>query len=880
MNSAQIRQAFLDYFKKQGHTAVTSSSLIPAEDPTLLFTNAGMNQFKDCFLGKEKRSYVRATTIQKCVRAGGKHNDLDQVGYTERHLTFFEMMGNFSFGDYFKDDAIKFAWELLTNVYKLPKERLYISVYKKDDDAYEIWNKKMGVPADHLVRLGEKDNFWAMGDTGPCGPCSEIYVDQGVQEGCGRKDCQPGCDGTATVTNCSRFTEIWNLVFMQFDRQADGELKPLAKPGVDTGMGFERLCMIMQGVKNLFKIDAMQELIEFMVRTTSTQYQGKDLEDQAAFHVLADHIRSTSLLIADGCSPSNDGRGYVLRKIIRRAALFAQKLSSDKKLFSKLASFFIDQMKNVYPELEVNRGLIISVLDSEVERFAENLITGQHILDRYMDEQRKTGSTQITGSQAFKLYDTYGFPLEITRIIAERNKFTIDSDGFEVEMKKQQDQSGKKVKNAGTEYEVPAGMHTTFVGYETLTNQSKIQYSLICGDHAWLSTVESPFYVECGGQVNDEGWVIIDGENYPLLNLAKAGDTFKPAIMVKIATTSKNGRKLSELNVGTIVTNTVDANIRPHTVKNHTATHMLQAALIQVLGPQVKQAGSLVNDTYLRFDFSHHKAMTSDEIVAVENLVNAKIQENIQTNIQYTDLDSAKKKGIIAFFGEKYNPESVRVVEIPGFSAELCGGTHAPSTGIIGAFKIISDVALATGTRRMVAITGPEAIKAFQQSFDITKQLSTHFKVKPEEVVAAIERQQQQLNDAQKTIKQLRQHMIKTSSAGWAAEMTHEHGVPFLYLAIEEFGGDELKTICQELEKYTPGFYVIINKPQPKAPAFNFYLHVSNVVQPQVDLKKCAEWLRTAHNLKGGGNAMFLQGGGNELPVHFRTAIVGWLGSK
>ncbi|MBM3886738.1 hypothetical protein FJ364_02300, partial [Candidatus Dependentiae bacterium] len=480
----------------------------------------------------------------------------------------------------------------------------------------------------------------------------------------------------------------------------------------------------------------------------------------------------------------------------------------------------------------------------------------------------------------FKLYDTYGFPLEITRIIAERNSFTIDTDGFEVEMKKQQDQSGKKAKDAGTVYEIPEGMSTEFVGYKTLTNQSAVQYSILCNDHAWLSTKESPFYVECGGQVNDNGWVQIDGEQYPVLDLAKAGETFKPAIMVKIAITSTSGKKLTALNVGTTVNNIVDEQVRPHTVKNHTATHMLQAALIQILGPQVKQAGSLVNDKYLRFDFTHHKAMTAEEIAAVENLVNAKIQEDIHTNIMNTSLADAKQRGVICFFGEKYNPESVRIVEIPGFSAELCGGTHAPSTGIIGAFKIISDVALATGTRRLVAITGQEALKNFQQSFDITKTLSTQYKVKPEELVNAVERQQQQLLEAQKTIKQLRQQMIKTASAGWAAEMTHEHSVPFLYLSLEEYAADELKTICQELEKYTPGFYVIINKPNQKASTFNFYFHASAAVQPQVDLKKCAEWLRTHHNLKGGGNANFLQGGGNELPQHFRQTIVAWLGNK
>lgn len=873
MNSAQIRQVFLDYFVKQGHTAVSSSSLIPAEDPTLLFTNAGMNQFKDCFLGKEKRSYVRATSVQKCVRAGGKHNDLDQVGYTERHLTFFEMMGNFSFGDYFKQDAIKFAWELLTDKYRLSKEKLYVSIYKSDDEAFEIWHKQMGVPTERIIRLGEADNFWQMGDTGPCGPCTEIYVDQGEQEGCGSNDCLPGC-------SCSRYTEIWNLVFMQYDRQPNGELKPLSKPGVDTGMGFERLCMIMQGVKNVFKIDAFQDLISFVVKTTGTEYQGKDLETQAAFHVLADHIRSTSLLIADGCSPSNEGRGYVLRKIIRRAALFAQRLSDDRKLFSKLATYFIDQMKDVYPELQTNRTLIISVLDSEIERFADNLISGQNILDRYMQDLRKANSTQITGAQAFKLYDTYGFPLEITQIIAERNKFTVDVAVFESEMKKQQDQSGKKEKGAAVEYEIPSGMYTNFVGYETLSNQSSVQYITIIGDHAWLSTKESPFYVECGGQVNDTGWVVIGEEKFPVLDLAKAGDTFKPAIMVKIATTSVAGKNLPIIKVGDTVSNFVDGIIRPNTVKNHTATHMLQAALVTILGPQVKQAGSLVNDKYLRFDFTHHKPMTSEEIAAVENLVNAKIQENIKTNIHYASLAEAKKQGVISFFGEKYNPESVRIVEIPGFSAELCGGTHASATGIIGVFKIVSDVALSTGTRRMVAITGAEAVKSYQLTFDITKNLSNQFKVKQEEVFGAVERLQGQLQEAQKTIKHLRLSMLKGNAIAWAKDVKQEHGVPFLYLALEEYASDELRTICQEIEKYTPGFYVVINRPQPKGHAFNFYFHVSNALSARVDLKKCAEWLKIKHNLKGGGNAVSLQGGGVDLPVAFRQSVIDWLGAQ
>ncbi|MFH1831310.1 MAG: alanine--tRNA ligase, partial [bacterium] len=711
MNSFQIRQKFLDYFKKHGHTMVSSSSLIPAEDPTLLFTNAGMNQFKDCFLGKEKRSYVRATTSQKCVRAGGKHNDLDQVGFTERHLTFFEMLGNFSFGDYFKKEAIEFAWTFLTKEMGLPQEKLYASVYKDDTQAYELWRDMIGLPEDRIIKLGDADNFWAMGDTGPCGPCTEIYLDRGPNIGCKQKTCQPGC-------SCARYIEIWNLVFMQYNRQANGTLEPLDQTGVDTGMGLERLCLVMQNTDNVFHTDPLMTVIKATEELTGISYATSDEHTKVSFHVLADHIRSSSFLIADGCSPSNDGRGYVLRKIIRRAALFAQNVSDDHLLFSKLARKFIEFMSPVYPELKTNQELICSILDSEIEKFSVNLIQGQNILEKYIHQNTKSGSNKLSGEQVFTLYDTYGFPPELTELMAKEQNFSIDTPGFEQEMEKQKARSGKKMKDTQTDdatnNNITDKLTTVFVGYEMLKNESQIQYIKPEDTNIWISTQESPFYVESGGQESDSGTVTINNQTFTVLELKKAGNTFSPAILIKIGRETIDGQKALDFIVGDNAISIVNVDRRASITKNHTATHMAQAALTHVFGPQIKQAGSLVNTEQLRFDFTHHKPLTKEEICEIENIVNQKIQEDITLKIYNSTLDEAKSQGVTAFFGEKYNPENVRVVQIPGFSAELCGGAHVTSTGTIGCFKITSDSTLGTGTRRITAVTGPEALKLFQ----------------------------------------------------------------------------------------------------------------------------------------------------------------------
>jgi alanyl-tRNA synthetase len=869
MDSFQIRQKFLDYFAKNGHTIVASSPLIPAQDPTLLFTNAGMNQFKDAFLGKEKRSYVRASTSQKCVRAGGKHNDLDAVGFTERHLTFFEMLGNFSFGDYFKEDAIAFAWEFLTKEVMLPKDDLYISVFRDDQETYDIWQQKMGLPENRLIKLGEKDNFWQMGDTGPCGPCTEIYVDRGLTKGCQQPGCAPGCD-------CSRFTEIWNLVFMQFDRQPNGSLVPLTAKGVDTGMGLERLCMVMQGKSNLYETDTFQHLIKRLEFLTGISYSSANTQTKAAFNVLADHVRSSSLIIADGCTPSNDGRGYVLRKIIRRAALFAQKLSPDLQIFVTLADTFIDQLGGVYPELIASRTLIKKLLQGEVERFTANLTQGQNILEDYIEKNKQTNRTQLTGEQIFKLYDTYGFPAELTRVLAHERNLTLDMDGFEAEMKKQQEQSGKKQKGADQQLFVTDNVTTTFVGYEQTSITSPIAFVQQDGENWWIITDESPFYVESGGQVNDTGTVIINEKTYTVVDLKKVGDLHHPAIAVKIMLQEGQVLPTAPIATGDQAECIVNAQDRANTVKNHTATHMLQAALMQILGSGIKQAGSLVCPEYLRFDFNHHEAMTKEQIEATENLINQKIREDIASSISNTTLDDAKSKGVISFFGEKYNPENVRVVQIPGFSAELCGGTHAERTGIIGCFKIISEAALSSGTRRIVAITGPEALKNYQQTFNTCKKLSEQFKVKPEEIIGAVQRLSDENQRLQTSLKQLKKQLLKSQLATWQNAITTVGKVPFLYLVLDDASADDLKWIAQELEKTAPGLYVLLSK--DATGRCSFIAYAAKGIEQVVPMKQLSQLLQQ-HELRGGGGGNSLQGGGAKVPAQLEGMITAMLAS-
>ncbi len=859
MNSLQIRAKFLNFFKNNGHTIVPSSSLIPVQDPTLLFTNAGMNQFKDVFLGKEKRTYKKATSIQKCVRAGGKHNDLDQVGFTNKHLTFFEMMGNFSFGDYFKEEAIKYAWEFLTKEMKLPEDKLVISVFTTDDESYEIWNKQIGISPEKIYRLGEKENFWQMGDTGPCGPCAEIHMDLGKDKSCKNKNCDPSCD-------CKRFVEIWNLVFMQYNKQEDGELKPLKQKGVDTGMGFERLCMVVQNKSSLFEIDTFQDLIKKIEELTKKTYAKSANKTKAAFNVLADHVRACSLLIADGCMPSNEGRGYVLRKIIRRAALFAQKLSDNKKLFPALSTELVKIMGSIYPELETNKELIFKVLTSEIERFSENLIQGQNIFLKYFDINKKEGVNALTGQQAFKLYDTYGFPLELTILMAKEQGFDVDTDGFEMEMKKQQKQSGKKIQKEEEnklEKKIPENIKNKFTGHDELENKSKVIFTLPENQDLWIITEQTPFYVESGGQISDSGWITINEKTYPIIQFYKNNKV----IAVKIKTEADD-----KIKVGDIARSVVDYYARLNTMKNHTATHMLQAALIQIVGKQIKQAGSFVNDKVLRFDITHHEALTKEQINQIEKLVNDKIQENLELKIFNTTLEKAKEAGAMAFFGEKYNPENVRVIQIPGFSTELCGGTHVKRTGDIGCFKLLSDMALASGVRRLTGTTGSEAIRIFQENFDTNKKLSEKFKVKQQKIIEAVEKQQENFENSLKEIKQLKKQLLKTQIPQWATQIEQINDLPFLFLELPDLNNVELKQIATEIEKTKPAFFFLISGKDK----INFVCYLSKNFEKKINLNDLSNFLKKELRLKGGGSETLIQGGG-EKTKNIKAQIVNWV---
>ena len=804
MTSFELRKKFFDYFVKNQHTIVPSSSLIPAQDPTLLFANAGMNQFKDVFLGKEERSYKRAISIQKCIRAGGKHNDLENVGFTKRHLTFFEMMGNFSFGDYFKKEAIEFAWTFLTEELKIDKKLLSVSVHYKDDEAYALWRDIMKVPEEKIFKLGDAENFWQMGDTGPCGPCTELFVDRGVNTGCGSKTCSPA-DG------CDRFLEVWNLVFMQYNRLPDGTDKPLSKTGVDTGMGLERLCAIMQDKESVFETDLFAPLIKRMEELTGLSYATSASEIQAAFRVLADHIRSTCCAIADGGTPSNEGRGYVIRKIIRRAALFAQKLGNEH-LFEQAAPAFITFMGSIYPELKEQETQIVALLKSEVEKFHKTFLNGQQILEGYFKEAQ---DKQVTGKQAFKLYDTYGFPLELTKVMAHEKGFTVDTQEFEQEMESQRQRSGKKVQEQ--EWEFDESISTTFTGYEAHRNEATILALVVDkeqvtsvdkGTLVYVVTNVSPFFIECGGQVSDQGFIFKGTEKTALRGLKKIGNATGSLIEAPVA-----------LKVGDSVILEVDSPSRIRTMNNHTATHMLQSALIELLGKQVRQSGSVVTPDYLRFDFTYHENLTSEQIKIVEARVNQKILENIPLQVKQMTLKEATDKGVIAIFGEKYQPEKVRVIDIPGFSAELCGGTHVTATGDIGCFKITEVSALSAGNRRIVALTGPASVELFQDTFNSVKTLGTEFKVPVEKVVDAVMKQKDQLKKAQSTIKELKKSLYTSLMNEWITSIETVKEIPFLYLEIDA-QAEDLKEIATALLKKKPGLYFLVGQGEERLPFF------------------------------------------------------------
>jgi len=868
MKSPEIRKKFFEFFKKRGHEQVESSSLIPAQDPTLLFANAGMNQFKDIFLGKETRSYKRAVSIQKCMRAGGKHNDLDNVGFTKRHLTFFEMMGNFSFGDYFKKEAIEFAWEFLTQQMKLPVEKLHVSVFQTDDESYNIWLNDIGLPAEKIHRLGAKENFWQMGDTGPCGPCTEIHLDRGPKDTeC--KDCGPDCD-------CDRFLEIWNLVFMQFNRQPDGTDKPLKQTGVDTGMGLERLCVAVQNCDSVFETDLFANILQKIELLSGVNYKKSNVEVKAAFHVLADHIRACSLLISDGCAPSNEGRGYVLRKVIRRAALFTQRLS-DKNFFPSLVDAVVKDLGPFYPELKTNEKLIVKVLKSEVEKFSANLVRGQKILADFF--KKETKGKLISGPQAFTLYDTYGFPLELTILMAQDNGFAVDSDGFEKEMEKQQTRSrvGKNKEEKKLNIKLDKKIATEFTGYEELgtgaritaiITENKITGQAKAGSSCWVITDKSPFYVQSGGQEADTGWIITQEKKIPVKKVQKfenVNGEVAIGLLVKTPVNLKNNDT---------VTLAVDGKHRGDTTRNHTATHLLQSALVNLFGKHIKQSGSQVTENNLRFDFTYHENLSDKQIKQVEDLVNEKIMENIPLSTTITTHKEAVNRGAIAFFGDKYNPEAVRVVEVPGFSAELCGGTHVRATGDIGSFKIVEISALSAGQRRIIAVTGDAALKLFQKSFEDIKTLSQTFKVQREHVVDAVQKQQQQIKDLQQQLKKLKKEQIQANIPIWQKETATINGIPFLFIALKDQAPDALRQVIKQLQAKQPGFYFVISETEDKTV---FVCEAHKQFADKLNLQKLASQLKEKFGMRGGGNKTNLQGGMAKFDPKLKSFVVEWI---
>ena len=772
MTGNEIRQRYLDYFKKHGHRVVRSSSLIPQDDPTLLFTNAGMVQFKRTFLGEEKRDYNRATTSQKCVRAGGKHNDLENVGYTARHHTFFEMLGNFSFGDYFKEQAVEFAWDLLTNGYGLPADKLWASVYLDDDEAYDLWTRRIGIPESRMVRLGEEDNFWAMGDTGPCGPCSEIHLDRGVEYGCGRPECDVACD-------CDRFLEIWNLVFMQFNRDESGTMTPLPKPSIDTGLGLERMASIIQNVNTNFETDLIYPIIKRTEMLAEKPYGEKETVD-VAMKVIADHSRAAAFLIGDGVLPSNEGRGYVLRRIMRRAIRYGRNIGLTKPFLHETARVVFDIMEPAYPDLKAGAAFITNVIENEENRFSETLDNGLRVLNDALAEIRAKGAEQVPGDLIFKLYDTFGFPVDIVRDVVRDEGLTLDTDGFETRMEKQRQQSRSKIAFTGVSDAYrqlsAAGEKPEFVGYGTLSCESRVV--LIVHDNKGVETAEAgetvevvttatPFYGEAGGQVGDHG--TITAPDFEMV----VTDTVKDPTGIII---HKGKIKKGRLESDQTVMLTVDGQRRAAVACNHTATHILHAALRHVLGDHVKQAGSLVAPDRLRFDFTHFSQIDPDALERIEAFVNHRIRQNVPVAMEEMGMDEAVESGATALFEEKYG-DRVRVISLETFSRELCGGTHTSLTGNIGLFKILSESSVASGVRRIEAVTGRAALSEVQQNSRILNQLGVLVKDKPDGLVQRVESIMTQLKRAEKEKEQLKTKMAEMQAEGEGDQAVEINGV-------------------------------------------------------------------------------------------------------
>ncbi len=842
-STADIRRAFLDFFAKNGHQEVATSSLVPIDDPTLLFTNAGMNQFKDVFLGTEQRNYSRATSSQRCVRAGGKHNDLENVGYTARHHTFFEMLGNFSFGDYFKADAIKFAWQFLTDELGLPKEKLLVTVYHEDDEAFDIWAQDIGVPEDKIIRISTSDNFWAMGDTGPCGPCSEIFYDHG-------EHIWGGPPGTPEEDG-DRFIEIWNLVFMQFNRQADGEMLPLPKPSIDTGMGLERISAILQNVHSNYEIDLFQALIKDAARVVNC----KDLEHKS-LRVIADHIRSCSFLICDGVMPSNEGRGYVLRRIIRRAVRHGNKLGAKDVFFYCLVQELVAQMGEAYPELKQQQAMIEKVLKQEEEQFSQTLARGMSILNETLDTLE---SKVIPGEVVFKLYDTYGFPADLTNDVAREQGLTIDELGFEQAMRTQ-----KELAQASSKFSVDyndivnISSETEFTGYTQLTESARVS-NIIVGreevNHAEnieaLVVLDStPFYAESGGQVGDTGTFEWNKQQALVLDTQKLNNAIAHRVAIR-----------GELKVGDEVFVSVNKNRRQAIKLNHSATHLLHEALRNRLGKHVTQKGSLVDAEKLRFDFSHFEGISDTTLIEIENAVNEQIRENSPLTTQLMKLDEAKAAGAMALFGEKYD-EEVRVVSMGDYSTELCGGTHVEQTGDIGLFKIVSEAGISSGVRRIEAITGQAALNAVQADSDLIHSIAELVKSNRSEVLAKTEQLVAQVKQSEKALEQLKQKLAGQQSKDLVANVRMVSDIKLLVTELKDADPKSLRSMMDDLKvQIQSGVIVLAIKKDGK---INLITGVTKDLTKRIHAGKLVSHLAQQVGGKGGGRPDMAQAGGNK----------------
>ncbi|MEH2922809.1 alanine--tRNA ligase [Samsonia erythrinae] len=871
-STAEIRQAFLDFFHSKGHQVVDSSSLVPNNDPTLLFTNAGMNQFKDVFLGLDKRSYVRATTAQRCVRAGGKHNDLENVGYTARHHTFFEMLGNFSFGDYFKHDAIRYAWELLTSPkwFNLPKEQLWVTVYATDDEAYDIWANDVGVPHERIIRIGDNkggpyasDNFWQMGETGPCGPCTEIFYDHG-EHIAGGPPGSPDEDG-------DRYIEIWNLVFMQFNRQSDGTMLPLPKPSVDTGMGLERVAAVLQHVNSNYEIDLFKTLIAAVAKAVGTT----DL-DNKSLRVIADHIRSCAFLIADGVTPSNENRGYVLRRIIRRAVRHGNMLGATEAFFYKLVAPLIDVMGPAAEELKKHQTVVEQALKMEEEQFARTLERGLSLLD---DEIKNLKGDTLDGETAFRLYDTYGFPVDLTADVCRERGLKVDEEGFEAAMKAQR-QRARDASGFGINYDslIRVEESTRFCGYEQTQRHAKVVAlyhngnavdQVVAGDDAVVILNETPFYGESGGQVGDRGELSNGVASFTVQDTQKYGQAI--GHIGKLTQGS--------LRVNDSVDALVDSQRRDRIRLNHSATHLLHAALRQVLGEHVAQKGSLVNDNYLRFDFSHTEAMKAEQIRQVEDIVNAQIRRNLTVQTDVMALEEAKAKGAMALFGEKYD-EHVRVLTMGDFSIELCGGTHASRTGDIGLFQIVSESGTAAGVRRIEAITGENALSALHRQSDVLQDVAQLLKGDSHNLVDKVRSVLDRNRVLEKELQQLKAQQAAQESFSLTSKAKEINGVKLLVTQLDNVDPKLLRTMVDDLKNQLGSAIIVLGTTAEGKVSL-----ISGVTKDLTGRVKAGELIGfVAQQVggKGGGRPDMAQAGGSDtsaLPAAL-ASVESWVAGK